>query len=161
VDDDTAVSKCLLSSSQTSELCLYCCATASIVTPKDVVEYFSDFNRCRAFVVELRWPDGRVRCPRCGSDRVVYLENAREWKCYGKHPKPKFSLKTGTIFEDSRLGLDKWLVALWLIVNCKYGITSGEIARALGVTQKSAWFLARRLREALRAGAFDRLPPTL
>jgi transposase-like protein len=108
-------------------------------------------------MVELRWSDGKAVCPQCGSERVVYLDKARVWKCYEKHPKAKFSLKTGTIFEDSPLGLDKWLVALWLIVNCKNGISSCEIARDLGITQKSAWFMAHRLRMALHVGSFDKL----
>ena len=121
------------------------------------IKYFDDFDRCLAFLVDLRWPDGTVRCPQCNSDHVVYLEKARVWKCYGKHKKAKFSLKTGTIFEDSALGLDKWLVALWLIVNCKNGISSAEIARHLDITQKSAWFMAHRLRFALHYGSFDKL----
>lgn len=121
------------------------------------VRYFADFNNCKSFLVDLRWPDGKVLCPQCGSDHVVYLEKDQRWKCYGKHSKAKFSLKTGTIFEDSPLSLDKWLVALWLIVNCKNGVSSCEIARHLGITQKSAWFMAHRLRLALHQGSFDRL----
>src|SRR5207247_468655 len=104
-------------------------------------------------MMDLRWPDGKVACPQCGSEHVVYLEKARVWKCYAKHPKAKFSLKTGTIFEDSPLGLDKWLAAVWLVVNCKHGISSYEMARDLGVTQKSAWVMTHRLRLALHAGA--------
>jgi transposase-like protein len=126
-------------------------------TLQAAILYFSDFDRCRQFLMDLRWPDGKVTCPQCGSDHVVYLENARVWKCYGKHLKPKFSLKTGTIFEDSPLGLDKWLAAMWLIVNCKNGISSMEIGRDLGITQKSAWFMAHRIRLALHAGSFDKL----
>lgn len=126
-------------------------------TLQQAIIYFADFDRCREFMVDLRWPSGKPACPQCGSDHVVYLEKARVWKCYAKHPKAKFSLKTGTIFEDSPLGLDKWLTALWLIVNCKNGISSCEIARDLGITQKSAWFMAHRLRLALHAGSFDKL----
>src|SRR5262245_12044336 len=111
-------------------------------TLQEAIVYFSDFERTRQFMIDLRWPDGKVRCPACGSDHVVYLEKARVWKCYGNHPKAKFSLKTGTIFEDSPLGLDKWFAAMWLIVNCKNGVSSCEIARDLGITQKSAWFMA-------------------
>ena len=121
------------------------------------IRYFTDFENCRRFMMDLRWPDGRVQCPQCDSDHVVYLEKARVWKCYGKHPKAKFSLKTGTIFEDSPLGLDKWLAAVWLIVNCKNGISSYELARDLGITQKSAWFMGHRIRLALHAGSFDKL----
>jgi transposase-like protein len=105
----------------------------------------------------LRWPDGKITCPRCGSDHVVYLAKTRVWKCYAKHPQPTFSLKTGTIFEDSPLGLNKWLPALWLVVNCKNGISSCELARDLGVTQKTAWFMAHRLRFSLTDGGSDLL----
>ena len=124
---------------------------------QDAILYFSEFEHCHQFLMDLRWPDETVRCPQCDSDHVAYLAKARVWKCYSKHPKAKFSLKTGTIFEDSPLGLDKWLVALWLIVNCKNGISSLEIARHLDITQKSAWFMAHRLRFALHHGSFDKL----
>jgi len=107
-------------------------------------------------MISLRWADGKVRCPSCGSERVSYLENARLWKCYEHHPRPKFSLKVGTIMEDSPLGLDKWLAAMWLIVNCKNGISSCEIARDLGITQKSAWHMAHRIRFALHHGSFEK-----
>ena len=126
-------------------------------TLQAAILYFADYERCRQFLMELRWPDGTVTCPQCGSSHVVYLEKARVWKCYAKHPKAKFTLKTGTVFEDSPLGLDKWLAALWLIVNCKNGVSSCEIARDLGITQKSAWFMAHRLRLALHYGSFDKL----
>ena len=88
---------------------------------------------------------------------VTYLENARVWKCYGNHPRPKFSLKVGTIFEDSSLPLEKWLPAVWLLVNCKNGISSYELHRALGVTQKSAWFMLHRIRKAMQTGTFMKL----
>src|SRR5688572_3243080 len=113
-------------------------------TLQEAIIYFSDFDRCRQFLMDLRWPNGQVTCPECGSKRVIYLANARVWKCYEKHLKPKFSLKTGTIFEDSPLGLDKWLAALWLLVNCKNGMSSCEVARDIGITQKSAWFMMHR-----------------
>ena len=124
---------------------------------QDAIIYFADFENCRQFLMELRWPDGTVRCPVCDSDKVTYLPSVRRWKCYGKHPKPQFSLKTDTIFEDSALGLDKWIAALWLLVNCKNGISSMAIARHLDITQKSAWFMAHRLRFALHHGSFDKL----
>ncbi len=123
----------------------------------EAIRYFSDYENCHQFMIDLRWPDGKVRCPQCASDHVVYLAKAKVWKCYTKHPRQKFSLKTGTIFEDSPLGLDKWLAAVWLIVNCKNGISSYEIARDLGVTQKSAWHMAHRIRLALQAGDFGKL----
>lgn len=125
-------------------------------TLQDAILYFADYEHCRQFLMELRWPGGIVRCPQCDSDHVVHLAKARVWKCYAKHPMAKFSLKTGTIFEDSPLGLDKWLCALWLLANCKNGVSSCEIARDLGITQKSAWFMAHRLRFALHYGSFDK-----
>ena len=128
-----------------------------IKTLQEAILHFSDFENCKAVLARLRWPDGVVKCPRCGSDHVVYLAKNRVWKCYSKHESPKFSLKTGTIFEDSPLGLDKWLAALWLVVNCKNGISSCESARDLGVTQKTAWFMNHRLRFALRNGGLGML----
>jgi transposase-like protein len=126
-------------------------------TLQAAILYFQDYENCRQFMMELRWPDGVVRCPHCGSEKVTYLEKARIWKCYGKHDKPRFSLKTGTIFEDSPISLDKWLAAVWLLVNCKNGISSYEIGRDLGVTQKSTWFMMHRIRFALHTGSFAKL----
>ena len=123
-------------------------------TLQEAILYFSEFENCKSFLADLRWPDGKGKCPTCGSDKVVWLANARLWKCYNKHDRPKFSLKTGTIFEDSPLGLDKWLCALWLVVNCKNGVSSCEVARDLGVTQKTAWFMDHRIRFALHQGSF-------
>jgi transposase-like protein len=105
----------------------------------------------------MRWPDGQVQCPRCGSENVTYLEKARVWKCYSKHPKAKFSLKVGTIFEDSPLGLDKWFTAMWLIANCKNGISSYELGRHLGITQKAAWHVNHRIRLAMQNGSLAKL----
>ena len=123
-------------------------------TLQQAVIYFSDYENCRELMMQLRWPDGKVICPRCGAEKVTYLAKTRVWKCYAKHKSPTFTLKTGTIFEDSPITLDKWLAALWLVVNCKNGISSCEIARDLGVTQKTAWFMAHRLRLALQEGGF-------
>ena len=122
----------------------------SQLTFLQAVKFFSESENCRKFMVDLRWPDGKVTCPRCGADRVTYLDKARVWKCYGKHESPKFSLKTGTIFEDSPIGLDKWLPVVWLIVNCKNGVSSYEIHRDIGVTQKTAWFMLHRVRLAMQ-----------
>ncbi|MCA1562255.1 MAG: IS1595 family transposase [Acidobacteria bacterium] len=120
-------------------------------TLQQAILFFADYDNCHKAVSAIRWPAGVVRCPHCDSDRVTYLENARRWKCYGKHAKAQFSLKVGTIFEDSAISLEKWLPALWLLTNCKNGISSYELARALGVTQKTAWFMLSRLRLALQA----------
>src|SRR5690349_1547477 len=114
------------------------------MTLHEAVKYFADYENCHSFMTELRWPSGVVRCPRCNSDHVVYLKNARAWKCYQKHDHAKFTLKTGTVFEDSPIPLEKWLVAVWQIVNCRNGISSWELHRALGVTQKTAWFMLHR-----------------
>src|SRR5271157_295422 len=125
-------------------------------TLQGAIVHFKEYQNCKTFMVELRWPDGIVRCPYCSSERVTYLEKARVWKCYAGHKRPRFSLKTGTIFEDSPLGLDKWLTAVWLVVNCKNGISSHEMERDLGVTQKSTWFMNHRIRFALHSGSFER-----
>jgi len=119
-------------------------------TLQEAILFFADYANCHVAMMTVHWPDGVVKCPRCGSERVTYLANARVWKCYEKHPQAKFSLKVGTIFEDSPLPLEKWLPALWLVTNCKNGISSYELGRALGVTQKSAWFMLHRLRLALQ-----------
>lgn len=120
--------------------------------PKTLIEavrYFEDFHNCLDFLVDMRWPEG-VTCPRCDSKEVTYLVKARVWKCRGKHESQKFSAKTGTVMEDSPLGLPKWLPAIWLLVNCKNGISSYELHRALGVTQKTAWFMLHRIRLAMQ-----------
>jgi transposase-like protein len=119
-------------------------------TLQQAILFFSDYQNCHNALVAVRWPDGVVKCPRCGSDKVTYLASAKVWKCYGDHPRAKFSLKVGTVFEDSPLPLQKWLPALWLLTNCKNGISSYELGRALGVSQKSAWFMLHRLRLALQ-----------
>ena len=129
-------------------------------TPKtllEAVKFFSDFENCRKFTVKARWADGVVRCPTCNSDHVAYLSNAKVWKCYGKHERPKFSLKVGTIFEDSPIPLEKWLPTVWFLVNCKNGISSYELSRALGVTQKTAWFMLHRVRLAMRSAGFGKM----
>src|SRR6266446_63171 len=117
----------------------------------EAVSYFSNSENAFQFFKEIRWPNGVV-CPRCGSKGVTYLENAKVWKCKTPHPQQKFSAKVGTIFEDSPIGLDKWLPAMWLASNCKNGISSYELHRALGVTQKTAWFMLQRIRLAMQKG---------
>jgi transposase-like protein len=125
-------------------------------TLQDAILFFSDFENCRKFMVAVRWPDGIVRCPRCESDKVVYLEKARVYWCKGKHSRPKFSLKVGTVFEDSPIALQKWLPALWMLVNDKNGISSYELHRAIKVTQKTAWFMLHRIRTAVAEGGFGK-----
>lgn len=119
-------------------------------TLQEAVRYFSDPNKCRGYVAAWRWPDGIIECPTCGKDKPTFLPNQDKWQCRSHHAKRQFSVKVGTIFEDSGLGLDKWLVAIWLIANCKNGISSCEIARALGVTQKTAWFMDHRIRRSMQ-----------
>lgn len=124
---------------------------ATLKTLQQAILFFGDYENCHKTVVEIRWPDGVVRCPHCGSENVTYMPSVRRWKCYAKHGKPQFSLKVGTILEDSAIGLEKWLPALWLLTTCKNGISSYELARALDVTQKTAWFMLLRLRLALQS----------
>src|SRR5690348_9973771 len=126
-------------------------------TLQEAIIYFADFENCRTFMVGLRWPDGKVKCPRCGAEKVSWLAKARVWKCYAKHERPTFTLKTGTIFEDSPIVLEKWLPAVWLIVTCKNGISSYELHRGLKVTQKTAWFMLHRIRLAMQSGTFNKL----
>jgi transposase-like protein len=118
-------------------------------TLTEAIRYFSNFENCRDFMVSRRWPNG-VTCPTCGSDAVYYDAGRKGWECKTRHPKRKFTLKTGTIFEDSPLGLDKWLPAVWMIANMKNGVSSHELARSLGVTQKTAWFMLHRIRLAMQ-----------
>src|SRR5271170_1722707 len=114
----------------------------------EAARYFSDPNVCVDFMAAMRWPEGIV-CPYCGGKKHSYLSTRRIWKCMVKECHKQFSAKTGTVFEDSPIPLDKWLTATWLIVNCKNGVSSYEIARDLQVTQKSAWFMLHRIRFAL------------
>jgi transposase-like protein len=125
-------------------------------TLQEAIQFFTDYENCRQFMIAVRWSDGKVRCPACDSEKVTYLEKARLYRCYGDHPKQKFSLKVGTVFEDSPIPLEKWLPATWLLVNCRNGISSYEIHRALGVTQKSAWFMLHRIRLAVQSGSFKK-----
>jgi len=129
-------------------------------TPKtlqEAIQFFANFDNCREFMISVRWPDGKVRCSYCNAEKVTYLEKARLYRCYGDHPKQKFSLKVGTIFEDSPIPLEKWLPAVWMLINCKNGVSSYEIHRDLGVTQKSAWFMLHRIRLAMQSNSFVKL----
>lgn len=114
---------------------------------REAILYFSDRQNCLDYLVARRpeWKDGVV-CPRCESTSVGFLKNQLRWQCSVRHPRRQFSIKVGTIFEDSPLGFDKWLPAVWLLNNCKNGVSSCELARALGVTQKTAWLMLHRIR---------------
>jgi len=119
-------------------------------TLQEAVVFYSDPNNALAYMTLLRWPDGIVVCPTCGRNDVVFLHNQRKWQCKSIHTKRQFSAKVGTIFEDSPIALEKWLVVVWMLSNCRNGISSYEIARAIGVTQKSAWFMLHRIRLGLQ-----------
>ena len=118
-------------------------------TLQEAIIYFSDPDNCVNYLVSRRWKDG-VICPNCLSKNVTYLDSRRVWQCKNRHAKAQFSIKVGTVMEDSAIGLDKWLTVMWMIANCKNGVSSHEIARATGVTQKSAWFMLQRLRLAMK-----------
>ena len=116
--------------------------------PKTLIEavpYFTNPDNCINYLAARRWPNGAV-CPTCGRTDVSFVPSRRLWQCKTRHPKAQFSIKTGTILEDSPLGLDKWLPVMWLVANCKNGASSWEIHRSLGVTQKTAWFMLHRIR---------------
>lgn len=126
-------------------------------TPETLVEairHFADPEVTFQFVKQMRWPDGVVKCPRCQSEKVGFISTRRSWECKCCTSKKQFSVRTGTIFEDSLLPLDKWLVAIWMLANSKNGISSYEVARGLGITQKSAWFMLQRIRLAMQTGTF-------
>jgi transposase-like protein len=115
---------------------------------QEAIVYFADPQNCLDYIVRRRWPSGVVTCPTCGSADVIFLANQKRWKCRSKHPQRQFSVKVGTIFEQSPIGLDKWLTAMWQMSNCKNGVSSYEIHRAINVTQKTAWFMDHRIRAA-------------
>lgn len=125
-------------------------------TLQDAIKFFADYENCHNYLVSRRWPDG-VTCPFCGSKNILYQPKYRRFQCGTNHERRQFTLKTGTIFEESPVALDKWLMALWQIVNCKNGISSYEVHRAIGVSQKTAWFLDHRIRFALHQGSFEKM----
>lgn len=121
------------------------------------IRYFTDPDVCQDFMVKLRWPDGKVICPTCGRDDVRYIATRRLWECKDKHARRQFSVKVGTIFEDSPIPLDKWLATIWMIASAKNGVSSYEIHRSIGVTQKTAWFMLHRIRLAMQSESFDQM----
>jgi transposase-like protein len=125
-------------------------------TLQEAIIYFADTDTCLKFFAAERWPDG-VICPTCGSKEVKFIPTRKLWECKHKHTRKQFSIKIGTIFEDSPLGLDKWLPAVWLITSAKNGVSSCELARSLGITQKSAWFMLHRIRLAMQSGSLMKL----
>ncbi len=125
-------------------------------TLQEAIKYFADPERSRLYFVAHRWPDG-VTCPHCDSDNVAWQPKYNRWQCNVRHPRRQFTCKTGTIFEDSPLPLEKWMMAMWMLCNCKNGVSSYEIHRDIGVTQKSAWFMNHRIRLAMKNQSFLKL----
>ena len=126
-------------------------------TLQEAILYFSDADRCLDYLALRRWPDGMPVCPVCGRKDAKFLANQRKWQCKSVHHHRQFSVKVGSIFEDSPIPLQKWLPAVWVIVNCKNGISSYELHRALGVTQKTAWFMLHRIRLAMQSRTFRKM----
>jgi transposase-like protein len=124
-------------------------------TLMEAIQYFSDPLTCVQFFAALRWENGEAVCPRCQSKRTSFLSTRLLWKC--RDCKKQFSIKVGTIFEDSPIGLDKWLCAMFLIANCKNGVSSYEVGRDIHVTQRTAWFMLQRIRHAMHTGTFNKL----
>ena len=121
------------------------------------MKHFANPDVALDFVVSMRWPDGVVKCPRCDSSHVSFSAKRRVWTCEDCPKRRQFSVKVGTIMEDSPIGLDKWIVGMWLIMGAKNGISSYELHRSLGITQKSAWFLGHRIRFALQNGSIEKM----
>jgi transposase-like protein len=128
-----------------------------VTTLLEAIRYFSDPDVCLAYLVAQRWPDGKVTCPTCGGQEVHFIATRRLWRCKVKHSRQQFSIKVGTIFEDSPIGFDKWLPAMWLLTSAKNGISSYELHRSLGVSQKSAWFMLHRIRLAMQTNTFEKM----
>lgn len=124
-------------------------------TLQEAIRHFSDDLTCIKFLADMRWENGVAICPRCQCDRTSFLTTRKLWKCLGC--KKQFSIKVGTIFQDSAIKLDKWLAAMWMLATCKNGISSYEVHRAIGITQRSAWFVMHRLRTAMASGTFEKL----
>jgi transposase-like protein len=122
-------------------------------TLQEAIAYFADPQRAFDYAVKLRWPNDDICCPRCEARKFSFIKTRRIWFCYAC--KRQFTVKVKTIMEDSALGLDKWMTAVWMLVACKNGISSHELGRMLGITQKSAWFMLHRIREALKKHSFD------
>src|SRR5277367_2013160 len=120
-------------------------------TLQEAITFFSNEDNAFNFLVSYRWRKG-VTCPRCGSDKVGFIATRKTWECKACETKKQFSVKVRTIFEDSPIKLDKWLCAMWLIANAKNGISSYELGRSLGVTQKTGWFMLQRIRLAMQSG---------
>jgi len=124
-------------------------------TLHDAIRFFGEGDNALNYMARLRWPDGKAKCPRCNSDKSTFMPSRKVWQCKGC--RKQFTVKLGTIMEDSPIKLDKWLAAIWLISNAKNGISSYELHRSIGITQKSAWFVLHRIRLALQEGTFEKM----
>jgi transposase-like protein len=124
-------------------------------TFQQAIVYFSDPDRAFQYALNFRWPNGLVTCPRCGSEKHSFIKTRRIWFCYPCNK--QFSIKVGTIFEDSAITLDKWMLAMWMLANCRNGVSSYELGRTIGVTQRSAWFMLHRIREAMKDTSFAKM----
>lgn len=121
---------------------------------QQAVLYFADLDLCRELMREMKWPDGKITCQHCGAsgDRIGEVKTRNMIRC--KDCRKQISATVGTVFESSHISLDKWFVALWAVVNCKNGISSHELGRAIDVPQKTAWFMVQRIRAALEEGGW-------
>src|SRR5436190_5452314 len=124
-------------------------------TLQQAIEFFANSRNCIDYLAAQRWPDGKIVCPTCGRNDASFMESQQTFQCKSRHPKRQFSIKAGTIFADSPIGLDKWLLAVWMVTNCKNGVSSYEIHRDIGVTQKTAWFMLHRIRLAMQGDVVD------
>jgi transposase-like protein len=115
---------------------------------EEAIFYFANPDNCLNYLVSRRWPNGVV-CPVCGSTALTFVPSRRVWQCKTRHPRYQFSVKVGTVFEESPIALDKWLIAIWMVANSKSSVSSYEVRRVLHITQKSAWFMLHRIRLAL------------
>ena len=130
-------------------------------TLQEAAKAFADEQFCIDLIAAMRWCDGQAICPNCAGANVHFMDSRKVWQCKNKECKKQFSVKVGTIFEDSAIKLEKWLLAMWLIVNAKNGISSYELHRAIGITQKSAWFVLHRIRTAMTVGSIEKLSGTV
>ena len=130
-------------------------------TLQEAVKAFADEQLCIDLLAAMRWSDGKATCPKCNQSNIHYMASRKKWQCKTKDCKRQFTIKTGTIFEDSAISLEKWLMSMWLIVNAKNGISSYELHRAIGITQKSAWFVLHRIRTAMTNGTIEKMTGTI
>jgi len=130
-------------------------------TLHEAIKYFSVGDRAFEYMKCVRWPDGKPTCPRCGCDKVSFISTRKLWTCSACKTKKQFTIKVGTILEDSAISFEKWICAFWLIANAKNGISSYEIGRSLGVTQRTGWFMLQRIRLAMQNGTIVKMGGTV